>query len=224
MKKRLGTVTIGQAPRADLIPEMRQIIGPGVDVVEAGALDGLTLEEVQKLYPEAGDYVLITRMADGTQVKIAEKHILSRMQSRIDYLVDKGVDLIGLVCTGEFPPFKCDKLIVKPQTVLAGVVAAVVPGLKLAVFTPDVDQVPQAAARWAANTAASAVHVEPASPYGVYEGITRAAENVKAWGPDIVVMDCMGYTLAMKATVAAITGKPVILARSIAARVLAELV
>ncbi|MGB4337500.1 MAG: AroM family protein [Bacillota bacterium] len=221
--KKLGLITIGQSPRIDVVPEIRQIIGHGIEVMEGGALDGLTLDEVRKLYPEPGDYVLITRMKDGTQVKIAEKHILARMQDRVTELVDRGADLIGLLCTGEFPPFKCDKLIVKPQTVLAGVVAAVVPGLRLAVFTPDADQVPQAAARWSAQTQASAVHVEPASPYGAADALTAAARNVKAWSPDIVVMDCMGYTLGMKAEVAEITGKPVILARSIFARVMAEL-
>lgn len=223
MKRTLGTVTIGQAPRSDLIPEMQLIGGSDVNVIEAGALDGMTLEEVQKLYPERGDYVLITRMADGTQVKIAEKHILPRMQERIDHLVNQGAEVIALVCTGEFPPFKCSRLVVKPQTLLAGVTAAVVSGLRLAVFTPDIDQVAQAAERWATNTAASAVHVEPASPYKSAEAITKAAEEVRTWSPDIVVMDCMGYTLGMKAKVAAVTGKPVILARSIAARVLAEL-
>lgn len=38
----LGTVTIGQTPRTDLIPEMKQFLGAGVDILEAGALDGLT--------------------------------------------------------------------------------------------------------------------------------------------------------------------------------------
>ena len=38
-----------------------------------------------------------------------------------------------------------------------------------------------------------------------------------------VAMDCIGYTLAMKETVRRIAGVPVILARSILARTLAEL-
>jgi protein AroM len=36
-------------------------------------------------------------------------------------------------------------------------------------------------------------------------------------------MDCIGYTLAMKQAVKEITGVPVILARSVVARMLAEL-
>ncbi|NPV69544.1 MAG: AroM family protein [Firmicutes bacterium] len=221
VKRVLGTLTIGQSPRVDLIPEMKDILGGNVEVLEAGALDGLTLEEVQGLYPGPDDYVLVTRMADGTSVKIAERHILPRMQERIDGLVARGAEIIALVCTGEFPPFHCDRLIVRPQRVLHNTTAAVAGGLNLGVLLPDADQIPQGTRRW--TGAASAVRIEPASPYGPVEAIGRAAANLREWGAQLVVMDCIGYTLAMKDTVREITGVPVVLARSIVARVVAEL-
>lgn len=221
MKRVLGTVTIGQSPRTDLIPEMKEILGPDVQIVEAGALDGLSLDEVQKLYPEPGDYVLITRMADGTAVKIGEKHILPRMQRRITELAQKGVDLISLVCTGEFPEFDCGKLIVRPQKVLYNTVASVATGLKLGVLTPDADQVPQSTRRW--SGIGTGLLVQPASPYGPIEAVQEAATSLREWGAEVIAMDCIGYTLAMKATVKETSGVPVVLARSILARVLAEL-
>ncbi len=140
-RKLLGTVTSGQSPRADLIPEMKPFLGPDVEVIEAGALDGLTLGEVHKLYPDPGDYVLITRMRDGTQVKIAEKHILPLMQDKIDKLVAQRAQVIALVCTGEFPEFRCSKLLVQPQRVLFNTVKSVAEGLNLGVLTPDDAQV-----------------------------------------------------------------------------------
>lgn len=218
----LGTVTIGQSPRVDLIPEMKSIIGGEIDVIEAGALDGLSLDEVELLRPEAGDYVLVTRMADGTAVKIAEKHIVPRMQDAIDGLVRRGAQTIALVCTGEFPHFDCERLIVRPQRVLFNVASSVAAGLRLGVILPDGDQIPQARNRWAA--AGSELRFEPASPYGPVECVELAAGNLSRWGAQVVVMDCMGYTLAMKEMVRRITGRPVILARSILARVLAELI
>ena len=217
----LGTITIGQSPRVDLIPEMRGILGDDVEIIEAGALDGLTLEEVKRMYPEPGDYVLVTRMRDGTAVKIAEKHILPRIQEKLDELVGRGAELISLVCTGEFPPFACERLVVKPQRLLFNVVSAIAGGSRLGVLLPDADQIPQGGDRWAA--AAAGVRIEAASPYGEVEDLDRAAHNLNEWGAEIIVMDCFGYTLAMKDTVKGITGAPVILARSILARVLAEL-
>lgn len=282
MTRILGTVTIGQSPRLDLIPEMKQVMAAGatgaswdgasgascgsatgescrdaagepghpgqvVEVLEAGALDGLTLEEVRKLAPVQGDYVLVTRMADGTAVKIAERHILPLMQEKIDGLVRRGADVVALVCTGEFPQFHCDRLLVVPQKVLFHAAAAVVGGqpvsqrtdvrqgsptgggvaqvgstsFRLGVMLPDVDQVAQGIRRWSAVT--PDVLVEPASPYGRPEEIDQAARRLKEWGAGLVVMDCIGYTLAMKEKVRRIAGAPVILARSILARTLAEL-
>ena len=75
--------------------------------------------------------------------------------------------------------------------------------------------------RWREIT--PAVRIEAASPYGPPEAIEVAAKQLKEFGAELVVMDCIGYTLAMKETVRRVAGVPVILARSILARVLAEL-
>ena len=41
--RKVGGITIGQSPRADMVPEILEILGPQVEVVEGGALDGLVL-------------------------------------------------------------------------------------------------------------------------------------------------------------------------------------
>ncbi len=222
MTRVLGTVTIGQSPRIDLIPEMKEVMGPA-DVLEAGALDGLTLEKVERLAPVPGDYVLITRMADGTAVKIAERHILPLMQGKIDELVKRGADVVALVCTGEFPQFRCEKLLIVPQKVLFHAASGVLSPESghLGVVLPDADQIPQGLARW--RKATDRVTALPASPYGDPEAVAEAARKMAAAGVNLAVMDCIGYTLAMKETVRRIAGVPVILARSILARTLAEL-
>ena len=40
----VGLVTIGQSPRADVVPDMAAILGPGVAIRERGALDGLDVQ------------------------------------------------------------------------------------------------------------------------------------------------------------------------------------
>lgn len=47
--KVIGAVTIGQAPRVDIIPELATILGLGVQVREAGALDGLSKEGLSRI-------------------------------------------------------------------------------------------------------------------------------------------------------------------------------
>jgi len=46
--KEFGLVTIIQAPRVDLTPKIKMILGDGFNIYKKGALDGLTLEEVKK--------------------------------------------------------------------------------------------------------------------------------------------------------------------------------
>ena len=90
-------------------------------------------------------------------------------------------------------------------------------------LTPSPDQVDQAERRW--NTVGKEVKAVPSSPY--VDGMAaaeKAARELKEWGAQLTVLDCMGYTMEMQKLVREITGKPVILARGIAARTVAELV
>lgn len=223
MSKIIGTVTIGQAPRVDVVPEISSILGNDVEIREAGALDGLTKAEIAKLAPEKGDYVLVTRLADGTSVQVAERHITPRIIEKINGHFKSGIPLVFLLCTGEFPGFDTGGLLIRPQKILFSAVSAVAEGQRLGILTPSPDQVPQSEHRWSA--ASKTVKVVPSSPY--VDGMAaaeRAARELADWNVGLTVMDCMGYTGAMQQRVREITGKPVILARGIAARTVKELI
>ncbi|SDE30235.1 AroM family protein [Sporomusa acidovorans] len=221
MGKKIGAVTIGQSPRIDVVPEITGLIGR-VELVEGGALDGLAYEEITALAPQAGDYVLVTRLADGRSVKIAEKYILARLQAQIDRLVSEGAEGILMLCSGEFPPFSCPKPLLYPQVLLTNFIGAVAGGKKLGIITPDKDQIPQVTKRWSA-TGVRAVAAAAGSPYGAEENIWQAAAALKASEVELIVMDCIGFTQHMKDKVAEITGVPVVLPRTVAARAVAEL-
>lgn len=222
MKKRIGTVTIGQSPRVDIVPEILGIMGPDVEVVEAGALDGLSKEEIAAFAPKADDYVLVTRLADGSSVQVAEHYITPRIIQKIQNHFANGIPLVFLLCTGEFPSFEEAGILIRPEKILFNTVEAVAKGMRIGVLTPSPDQIPQSTARW--KKLSDNVKSVAASPYvNGPEAVKKAAEELKAWGAQISIMDCMGYTRAMQETVRTITGKPVILGRGIAARVVAEL-
>lgn len=224
MTLRVGAVTIGQTPRVDVTPDLMKILGPEVELVESGALDGLGAEQIAAMAPRPGDYVLVTRMADGTSVKICECAVTPLVRQKIAAHFTAGIPAVLLLCTGEFPDFPTGGLLLRPQKILFNMVQAVVPaGAKLGVFMPSPDQLEQSSRRWSQITPQN--RSIGASPYvRPEETIPAAAEELARWGADALVMDCMGYTLAMKEQVRRITGKPVVLARSIAARALRELV
>lgn len=39
--KKIGTITVGQTPRTDLIPEIAPILGASIEIIQMGGLDGL---------------------------------------------------------------------------------------------------------------------------------------------------------------------------------------
>lgn len=219
--KKLGVLTIGQALRVDLVPEIKSILGEEIQIIEKGALDGLSLKEVETFCPRKDDEVLVTRMADGTSVTVAEKYIYPRLKDQVKSLELEGVKVILLACTGEFPPFDSSSLIVYPQKVLYHVIVSLAQGLKLGVLIPDELQVVSTKKRW--STVAREVVVEAASPYEGIEKVESAINSLLMSGVDIVVMDCIGYTLEMKDLVSKRIKKPVILARSISAKAVSEL-
>lgn len=218
--KRIGAITIGQTPRTDLIPEIQPILGDSVEIIQAGALDGLTKEEIAAFRPMPGDNVLVSRLKDGSSVTFGESHILPRLKECIRSLEARDVSLILFLCTGEFPEdFKANVPLIFPNKLLLGVLPSV--GSRfLTVFTPDKAQTGQLMTKWAACT--GKIHVIAVSPYAGEAEVLAAAKDVPA-DTDLILLDCIGYTVRMKEDIKALTKKPVILPRTLIARMICEL-
>jgi len=216
---KIGMVTVGQSPRNDVISEIRGILGR-LEIVERGCLDELTREQIESLRPKEREPFLITLLRDGSSVQISREKATSLLQQHIKELENKDVTLIILLCTGEFPNFKSKKLIVKPGKLIQKIVQGMLTKeKKLGVIIPSSEQIEQAKKKWIDLNAIVAV----ASPYQNLEKIEEAAKTLQAKNVDLTVLDCIGYTRQMKQKVKEITGRPVILARTILARVSREL-
>ena len=68
--KKIGAISIGQAPRTDILQDIEPILGPDVVLIQAGALDTMTLDEVRSLRPDGQGNTLVSRMRDGTAVTL----------------------------------------------------------------------------------------------------------------------------------------------------------
>jgi protein AroM len=221
--KKIGMITIGQSPRVDIVPEIKEILGKEIEVLEAGALDGLSLEQVRGFYPRKRDYILCTRMADGSEVVIGKRFILPRMQDHIHRLARRGAEIILLLCTGKFPEFSSKRLLIEPQKVLDHFLYALQgKNQRIGLMIPLQDQMEQAKKKY--GRMKGEVIIQFASPYSKEDQVSKAAKALKRANPHVIVMHCMGYTQVMKDQVREITGKPVVLARSLVARALKELI
>jgi protein AroM len=219
---KIGFVTIGQSPRTDIIPELTQDLPTNVEIVQAGALDDLTMDEVARLAPRKGDYTLVTRMRDGSDVTIARKQIVPLVQKRLDEMSQGRVGAVALLCTGEFAVLKSKIPLLEPDRLLDGVVPGIMRKGLLGVLVPSSSQLIQVKKRW--SKFGLRPHVEPANPYKDLSEIENAAARLAEVNPSLIVMDCMGYSKRMKEIVREHTQKPIVLARSILAKIIAELV
>ena len=216
---KIGAITVGQSPRTDITPEILEYMG-NVEVIEAGGLDGLTREDIDKFKPAQGDYVLISRLKDGSSVVFAEKHILPRLQQCICDLETKGVQLIVFYCTGEFPQFHSNVPLLFPDVMLKGTVPSLAGGKPVIIVTPVPEQLEQSRVKWSCILNAKSI---AASPYGAWEDLEKAAESLRGTDAGLIVMDCMGYTKKMKELFAEKTGMRVVLSRTLMARLIGEL-
>ena len=213
---KIGVVTIGQAPRADVVPHMVPAWGKGVTVVEIGALDGLTRTEIARLAPDDNNDLLVTRMADGCAVVVGHRLVTPRMQMAVNDLAEQDCDPIVVLCTGVFELESPGPRLVYPRKVLehlAVTMGLATPGVTLGLLVPDPKQEEPMADLWRKLT--SRVIATSASPYEFNEGpaaFERAGEKLYKGDARVIVMDCMGYTPAMRRALLQRAQVPVVLA------------
>jgi protein AroM len=214
-------VTIGQAPRVDVVPDMADILGPGVEILERGALDGLDDPRIAAMAPSGDDEVLVTRLQDGRSVFVGKRHVTPLVQERIASLEAAGVGMTVLLCTGKFQGLRPARPLVTPDKVLLGVLRGVTFSGRLGVLTPSERHVGQTEARW--NAQGFDAVVVAASPYHEIESIPAAADAFRAGGAGLVLLDCIGFRREARDELRRRLGVPVLVANLLVARVVAEL-
>lgn len=217
----LGIVTIGQAPRDDIVALFAAQAPPGTKVVLRGALDGLSDEEVDALPPLSGADTLYTRLRGGRDVKISKLAVIARSPATLARLRADGCDAIVYACTGEFPPMEGDAGVLFPSRVLSGIAEGLLPRGRLGLLVPFAEQGEKLATKWARSGVD--VTVEALVPSASPEEAAAVARRLAATRPDLVALDCMSYAPGIKAAVKAEVKVPTLLAITATGRVLREL-
>src|SRR2546425_6696464 len=217
----VGAITIGQTPRDDIAVEMDKVLGAGVRIVQAGALDGLSRGEIDALAPAPGDDdALITHLREGGEVLVAKRRIVPRLQACLDRLADEA-DVFAILCAGVFPPFTSARPVLLPERCLAAVVDAAFDGGRLGVLVPIKQQQASSAARW--SRVDPGVGVTVASPYDDPPRPVAASEELRRAGGAPGGVGGHGFPSAVKQGGRDVTGAPGLLAAGAPARFLAEL-
>ena len=220
--KTVGLLTIGQSPRPDMTEDLIPIFKDKLHYIEAGALDGLTLKEVLEMKPEENEHYLVTRMQDGTVVTAASRHLYDRMQQKVTFLEESGASAILVLCTEAFQPFRCSIPVIYPNDVLKSLIPSKASTGHIGIILPEAGQMEDFAVFW--KPVVPHVTAAHGSPYLNDGSLENAAKYLASTSVDLIVLDCMGYTAKMQKQTAEISGKPVFLAKTLAAEVLTEMI
>lgn len=221
---KLGTLTIGQAPRTDITPILDGVLDARLPRRHAGVLDGLSRAEIERGFAaEAGKPVLITKLLDGSAVVIDRARTEAAAQAKLALLEAEGCSTILMLCTGHFESLRTETArLIEPDRILPPTVAALVQGAELGIIVPLAEQISSEAGKWAplGRTPLYAA----ASPYGG-EGaaVADAARDLARRGAQVLLMDCMGFVERHRRE-AVEAGLPVILSNSLIAKLVSEIV
>ncbi len=219
----LATLTIGQAPRHDVIPVIDRHVPEGVRRLHRGVLDGLTRGEIDRRYrPEPGEPALITRLLDGTSLELSRRRMRDGVQAALAALDAAGSDVILLLCTGTFDDLECrNAWLVEPDHIIPGMVAGLVERRQLGVLVPIAGQIASESGKWRGLPRPPLFAA--ASPYeAATDRVAAAAASLKTEGAAAILLDCIGFTERHRVALSGL-GLPVILSNAVVAKAVGEL-
>jgi len=219
----LGTLTIGQAPRADVVPIIDRHVPAGVRRIHRGVLDGLSRAEIADRYEaDPDEAALITRLHDGTAINLSRRRMRDGVQTALAGLEGEGCDVILLLCTGTFVGLECHKAwLIEPDHIIPATVAGLIERRQLGILVPIAGQITSEAEKWA--PLARRPILSWASPYAdADEPLLSAGRELQDKGAEAILLDCIGFTERHR-TILAPLGLPVILSNAVVAKAVGEL-
>jgi protein AroM len=220
----LGTLTIGQAPRPDVVPIIDRHVSADIRRIHRGVLDGLSHAEIAARYrPAPGEAVLVTRLQDGSEIELSRHHMHDGVQGALAALEAEGCDAILLLCTGTFEGLACHKAwLIEPDHIIPGMVAGLVERRQLGVIVPIASQIGSESGKWRALPHPPIFAA--ASPYSdnTQDAVRDAGKQLKAQGAAALLLDCIGFTERHRQALLPLD-LPVILSNAVAAKAVGEL-
>lgn len=223
MKSKIGFITIGQSPRPDIIGEMKSIIRDKLQIIEGGALDGLSKDEVFSLLhasPSAEEY-LVTKLRDGTSVVMPKNIIVKRIEGVLKSFENQGITVAAILCVGEFPEYQFNGIVLKPGDLSLKLVSSLYQVGKGVIVIPLEEQRKGAMGRWSFSRIRPNIKVFAAD--SDLKKLEHLSEEIEQEAPDFVVLECMGFGEQMKQKIRSKVQCPVILPKTLLGHMIKEI-
>ncbi|WP_068986730.1 MULTISPECIES: AroM family protein [Lysinibacillus] len=215
---KVGILTIGQSPRSDITPTFKEFFHDNIEIVERGALDSLKEAELLKVIAKKEKNITVSRLRDGRSIIISKRELLPLLQHELSKL-EQEVDMVIVLCTDDFPTLTCEKPIFYPGRIVTQVIAAMADQPNIGLIVPLEEQRRIILNKWKGVT--NNITVAVASPYD-YANFKAAAQYLKDYQVDLIILDSMGYNEEHKQLVRKESGIITILPRTLIARIVLE--
>nr|WP_278308421.1 AroM family protein [Oxobacter pfennigii] len=219
-KKKIGVLRIAHSGVEGAMEEIENFLGPGFEVIEKGAMDPYSYEDIVKNFTSVtGGKVLTSELRTGETVIMDENEVYIEMQKTLNKFEEEGIKTVILFCTGFFTGLEFGGMLVEPGKL----VKSCLTGLKIkniGIIVPEKEQIFGSFMDYEEFIPI----VEAASPYRGKEDIEKAAKKLGHLEEvSLIVLDCMGFDMEMREMVLQKSNKPVILPRMLCASLLKEI-
>jgi len=215
----IGLVTTDQGPNAEFVEAFRVAMG-GVDVQLVGALDGLSLDEIDALAAHPSPYPIQTILADGSTRDIDLSLLAPLVDAGAREMVERGAGAIAVCCAGKSPDIDCGVPVFYPGRLLAGIASAIAANRRIGVVSPIESQMESARKNWERDGFSVAMTYASAFKRDEFETAARVMSDPAL---ELVVLDCMDHTAADRDEFARLCGRPVLAALPLTAQVASEI-
>lgn len=187
----------GQTPRPELTNPLRTALaGVQVDVVEVGALDGTSEEQLRDIANDQQGPFLLAELSDGRSLRVSENALTPLLQVRLSTAVvySKTPPMAAmLLCMASLPKLRAPPgmLLVRPFECTLSAVSAL--GLSKAVLlVPSEVQKPYSEARWLQRMPHLHIVAVPLSTTMPLEEMERIAREMAEPGRGVLIQDFVG--------------------------------
>ncbi|CAD2072277.1 AroM family protein [Phocicoccus pinnipedialis] len=144
---KLGLLTIGQPPRNDIVSTFESVLSDDIELIQKGALDSLSEEELDEVRATDEEVTYVSKLRNGQSIKISEDKLVPLLKKELKDL-EKQVDMVVMLCTGDFPMLNYNKPIIYPDKVLTNMVDALNFNQKMGLLIPLEEQREKITEKW----------------------------------------------------------------------------
>lgn len=218
----VGLVSVGQSPSPSLTADVVSVLAGRAEIREAGALDGLSREGIERDHaPACRERTFFTTLRDGTDVLVDRVFIHERVQQAV-HVLEKESSIIGILCTGGYNDIESKATLVLPSNLVLGYIRGVRDFGKWGLVMPT--EVSLTAMLREFERYEVPVVGKCVPPRGTREEFQLRITGLAGAGISTVLLNCFGYSEMMRQAAKEVLGRPVIRPGTILADAIARLV